>query len=53
MSLAGAIERYFDSDLYRDLEARRHKIRDYAKGKYSWAKVGRITTGVYARLLAA
>jgi glycosyltransferase involved in cell wall biosynthesis len=53
LSLAGAIERYFASDLYLNLEARRREIRDYANERYSWAKVGRITVGVYSRLLAA
>lgn len=53
LSLANAIERYFASDLYQDLAARRQEIRDYANERYSWAKVGLMTKEVYARLLAA
>jgi glycosyltransferase involved in cell wall biosynthesis len=53
LSLASAIERYFASDLYRHLEARRPEIRDYANERYSWAKVGQTTKEVYSRLLAA
>jgi glycosyltransferase involved in cell wall biosynthesis len=53
LSLASAIDRYFASDLYKHLEARRLEIRDYANERYSWTKVGQITKEVYARLLAA
>jgi glycosyltransferase involved in cell wall biosynthesis len=53
LSLASAIERYFSSDLYQDLAARRREICDYANERYSWDKVGQITKEVYARLLAA
>lgn len=50
-ALASAIERYFSSDLYKDLENRRQKIRQYANERYSWAKVAAITTAVYSALL--
>lgn len=53
LSLANAVERYFASDLYQDLAARRQEIRDYANQRYSWATVGQMTKEVYARLLAA
>jgi glycosyltransferase involved in cell wall biosynthesis len=49
--LAAAIEKYFNGDLYRDLERQRPLIRDYANDRYSWAKVAAITTQVYADLL--
>lgn len=50
--LAKTIAKYFGSDLYRDLESRRQKIREYANDRYSWAKVGGITRQVYFDLLA-
>jgi glycosyltransferase involved in cell wall biosynthesis len=53
LSLASTIERYFACDLYKDLEARRREISDYANERFSWAKVGQITKEVYSRLLAA
>jgi len=49
--LARAIERYFASDLYRDLSGRRQAIREYATKKHSWDTVSRLTTSVYAGLL--
>jgi glycosyltransferase involved in cell wall biosynthesis len=49
--LARAIERYFASDLYRDLNNRRQEIRNYAAELHSWDVVGKITTSVYASLL--
>jgi glycosyltransferase involved in cell wall biosynthesis len=48
--LARAIETYFTSELYRGLATRRLAIIDYARERYSWDTVGRITTGVYAKL---
>jgi glycosyltransferase involved in cell wall biosynthesis len=47
-ALAEAINRFFRSDLFRDLGARRAAIRAYACERYSWAKVARISRGVYA-----
>jgi glycosyltransferase involved in cell wall biosynthesis len=49
--LAKSIERYFASDLYRDLNSRRHEIRDYAMQRHSWDAVSQVTMGVYASLL--
>ncbi len=49
--LARAIEQYFASDLYTDLNSRRQKIRNYATARHSWDVVGQMTTGVYAGLL--
>lgn len=52
-ALASVIERYFASDLYRDLENRRADIQVYANERYSWAKVGEATGRVYSDLLAS
>ena len=49
--LANVIEKYFSSELYKNLESRRQEIREYANNRYSWAKVGAVTTHVYSRLL--
>lgn len=49
--LAKTIERYFASDLYRNLSNRRQAIRDYAAERHSWNLVSQMTVGVYARLL--
>ena len=50
-ALAAAIEGYFSDGLYKNLENRRHEIREYANDQYSWAKVGAMTTNVYSTLL--
>lgn len=49
--LAKTILRYFESDLFRDLESRRPEIKAYANDRYSWDKVAAITTAVYSNLL--
>ncbi len=49
--LARAIEQYFASDLYADLERRRREIEDYATERHSWNVVAKMTMSVYARLL--
>jgi glycosyltransferase involved in cell wall biosynthesis len=46
-ALAGAIERYFSSDLYRELDQRRGEIQKAAVERYSWAKVASITVPAY------
>jgi len=51
IDLAKAIERYFASDLFADLNSRRQKIRDYAAKQHSWDLVGQMIMGVYADLL--
>jgi glycosyltransferase involved in cell wall biosynthesis len=51
VSLAAAIERYFASDIYEDLDRRRTGIRDRAKELHSWDVVGRVTVRVYGDLL--
>jgi glycosyltransferase involved in cell wall biosynthesis len=49
--LKKAIERYFASDLYTDLTAKRREIREFAEQHHSWQVVGRSTIGIYAGLL--
>jgi glycosyltransferase involved in cell wall biosynthesis len=49
--LANSIERYFESDVYADLNNRRQQIRDYATERHSWDIVGRMTMDVYGGLL--
>jgi D-inositol-3-phosphate glycosyltransferase len=51
VDLARAIETYFASELYRQLEARRQDIQRLANERYSWIKVGEITRSVYKNLL--
>jgi glycosyltransferase involved in cell wall biosynthesis len=51
LDLAKAIEKYFSSSLFRELERRRQDIRNHANERYSWAKVGEKTRRVYSELL--
>jgi D-inositol-3-phosphate glycosyltransferase len=51
VDLAEAIKTYFASDLYADLDKRRHKIRDHATERHSWEVVGQMTMSAYADLL--
>ena len=46
-ALAAAIERYFASDLYRELDQRRAGIQKSAAERYSWATVASITVRAY------
>ena len=48
--LAKAICRYFDSELFRNLETRRAEIKQYANERYSWGKVAEVTKEVYLDL---
>jgi glycosyltransferase involved in cell wall biosynthesis len=48
--LASMIGKYFDSELFRHLESRRRKIKEYANERYSWNKVATISTKVYSAL---
>ncbi|HXF52630.1 MAG TPA: glycosyltransferase family 4 protein [Hyphomicrobiaceae bacterium] len=47
LALAAAIERYFASPLYRELERRRGQIRDYIRERHSWEAVAETTRNVY------
>jgi glycosyltransferase involved in cell wall biosynthesis len=49
--LARAIRRYFDSELYVQLDRRRPMIRAHARERYSWGKVAEITIKVYRGLM--
>jgi D-inositol-3-phosphate glycosyltransferase len=49
--LARAIEQYFASDLYADLNNRRREIQNYAAEHHSWDLVSRLTLNVYQSLL--
>jgi glycosyltransferase involved in cell wall biosynthesis len=53
VDLARAITKYFASELYQNLEARRAKIKKYANERYAWDKVAVITTSVYSNLLSS
>jgi D-inositol-3-phosphate glycosyltransferase len=49
--LARAIERYFDSGLFQELEQCRKGIREYALARYSWEAIGKKTSDLYLDLL--
>ncbi len=51
VDLARAIEEYFASDLFTELDSRRQEIRRYATKRNSWDAVGQMTVSVYAGLL--
>jgi glycosyltransferase involved in cell wall biosynthesis len=51
--LARTIERFFQTDLYRELSRRRRAIRDFAAERYSWSRVASITSQVYTKLLSS
>lgn len=51
--LASTIDKYFKSELFRNLETRRAQIKEYANERYSWSKVAAITTTVYSNLLTS
>jgi len=50
--LAEAIQKYFESDLFLELEHRRSGIREYVLSTNSWDRVGDLTIGVYSALLS-
>jgi D-inositol-3-phosphate glycosyltransferase len=49
--LAAAIERYFVSDIYKNLGTRRREIKDYANRVHSWSAVAELTRSAYAKNL--
>lgn len=51
--LANAIETYFESDLYKELDRNRREIRDYVTARHSWEEVGEITRTVYQEALSS
>lgn len=52
VALADAIERYFSSDLYSNLERHRGSIREFANEQHSWSVVSNRTLNVYREVLA-
>lgn len=48
--LASALERYFQSELYKDLDRRRPEIRAYAFAQHSWEAVAELTRKAYEGL---
>jgi glycosyltransferase involved in cell wall biosynthesis len=51
VDLAQTIDRFFQSELYWDLEGHRDRIRRFASQHHSWTKVGELTMAAYGRLL--
>lgn len=49
-SLAQAIEKYFGSDLFRELDSRRDEIRNFATKRHSWSDVAVVTRAVYSEI---
>lgn len=48
--LAEVSRRYFDSDLFRNLDRRREDIREHARKHHSWANVASATRQAYVNL---
>ena len=53
LDLARAIDAYFTSELFENLESRRQQIRDYGNKLHSWDVVGEKTLQVYAELASS
>ncbi len=51
--LARALEEYFASDLFANLERRRLEIREFARERHSWELVSELTKRIYAGLLVS
>jgi D-inositol-3-phosphate glycosyltransferase len=51
-SLGETIQKFFASDLYRNLNTRRHEIRNHASAGHSWDTVSELTRNAYERLAA-
>jgi D-inositol-3-phosphate glycosyltransferase len=49
--LAETLLRYFESELYRDLDKQRTNIRRYVHSRHSWDSVSKITRAAYSHLL--
>lgn len=50
--LALTIKRYFESELFRNLDRRRPDVIEYAECRHGWDEVGRLTCAVFENLLA-
>ncbi|HXJ77667.1 MAG TPA: glycosyltransferase family 4 protein [Candidatus Methylomirabilis sp.] len=51
LDLVGKIRRYFASELFNDLEARRSRIRTHGAEAFSWTRNADLTCAVYRGLL--
>lgn len=49
--LAEAIQKYFASDLYKNLKIRRPELKDYADANHSWHAVADLTGSAYLKML--
>jgi glycosyltransferase involved in cell wall biosynthesis len=50
-ALARCIQKYFQSHLYRELDARRPDIRNFVKEKHSWNQIANIIITAYSQIL--
>jgi len=51
IDLAKAVETYFESDLFANLNVCRQELRHYANANHSWHAVAELTRDVYATML--
>lgn len=49
-SVAKTIEKYFDSELYKDLNRTRNSIRNWSNNQFSWESIGKDTYNLYQKL---
>ena len=49
--MAKAINTYFESELFRDLENSRRRIFDFASARYPWSSIGEQTRKVYGQAM--
>src|SRR5271165_1998565 len=49
--MAKAIETYFASDLFKNLDVRRQEIKDYANAHHSWHAAAELICSAYANML--
>lgn len=50
--LSNTLRRYFQSELFQNLESSALEIVAYGNDKYSWDKVGKITCAIYQKLIS-
>jgi glycosyltransferase involved in cell wall biosynthesis len=50
-SIAETIRKYFESNLFMQLEKRRSDIKEFANNRYSWERVVEITRKTYGKVL--
>jgi D-inositol-3-phosphate glycosyltransferase len=49
--LAEGLERYFASDLFKNLKVSRQELKDYANATHSWHAVAELTRDAYVKML--